>query len=383
MSTKKPADHKPSPHLGHLDGIRGLAALYVVLHHVYLQAVPGTFRPQLQVVTRWLEYGHLAVAVFIVLSGYCLMIPVARNGDIRGGTLSFLRRRTHRILPPYYVALLFSVALVSLIPGLSQIHGTLWDTALPALSAKAILSHLFLVHNLSSGTFFKINPPLWSVATEFQIYFFFPLLLLPVFKKLGMAVTLATAFGVGFAPLLLLGQGEGASPWFLGLFALGMAASNYSFAPPEKIRKRIDARWFVVLALLMVLVFLALNVFRHVWFNSQFYAMDIICGLTTTFFLLFYFELVKDATTGVLSFLRAVLESKVVVGLGLFSYSLYLIHMPVLAWFDLGLRRLNLAADTRFAVLLLGGTLLSVALAYVFHLVIERRFMSGGKKSHS
>src|SRR4051812_10624228 len=89
-----------------LDGLRGLAALYVVLHHAS-QDVPAPMLRGWAAAARFLlRHGHFAVAVFIVLSGYCLMRPVARDASrqIRGGTLAYLRRRAWRILPPYYAA---------------------------------------------------------------------------------------------------------------------------------------------------------------------------------------------------------------------------------------------------------------------------------------
>src|SRR5437660_75394 len=99
--------------LDFLDGIRGLAALYVALFHVSYarQSLPEPARH----LTDWLQFGHYAVGVFIVLSGYCLMLPVARSADgrLRGGVGSYLRRRAWRILPPYYAALVLALALVA------------------------------------------------------------------------------------------------------------------------------------------------------------------------------------------------------------------------------------------------------------------------------
>ena len=50
---------------------------------------------------------------FIVLSGYSLMIPAARNGgELVGGFRRYIFRRARRILPPYYAALICSIALI-------------------------------------------------------------------------------------------------------------------------------------------------------------------------------------------------------------------------------------------------------------------------------
>src|SRR6188474_2354465 len=84
--------------LAHLDGLRAVAALYVVMFH----ALPGFSAERLigpwRLLRRAFAYGHEAVAVFIVLSGYCLMLPVLRRDpeqlSIAFGR--FVRRRAFR-----------------------------------------------------------------------------------------------------------------------------------------------------------------------------------------------------------------------------------------------------------------------------------------------
>src|ERR1700689_2493356 len=104
---------RPS-HLNFLDGIRGATALYVVGHHILQwsfinyknERLPGWFR-----VVQVFKFGHLAVGIFIVLSGFCLMLPVARSGNDRltRGLTEFIKRRARRILPPYYAAFVLSL----------------------------------------------------------------------------------------------------------------------------------------------------------------------------------------------------------------------------------------------------------------------------------
>ena len=140
-----------------LDGLRGIAALFVVLYHVYRQlglrwnerVLPAIVATS----TRWLSFGHVAVGVFIVLSGYCLMIPLARRGTthISGGMRSFFFRRSLRILPAYYAALALSLVAIYFVPVLHVRTGLPWDEALPAFAPGAIISHLLLVQNRSSA----------------------------------------------------------------------------------------------------------------------------------------------------------------------------------------------------------------------------------------
>jgi peptidoglycan/LPS O-acetylase OafA/YrhL len=105
-------DPRPTFRFAFLDGLRGLAALYVVLFHIRAQFDPGAplhpFATRSgEMATVWLAHGHLAVDVFIVLSGFCLMMPVAASPDkhLKGGVAGYLKRRARRILPPCYAAL--------------------------------------------------------------------------------------------------------------------------------------------------------------------------------------------------------------------------------------------------------------------------------------
>jgi peptidoglycan/LPS O-acetylase OafA/YrhL len=65
------------------------------------------------------------------------------------------------------------------------------------------------------------------------------------------------------------------------------------------------------------------------------------------------------------------------VGLGLFSYSIYLIHSPLLAWLNLATLHIEMPAGAHLAVIAGLGIPMAVAASYVFYLVVERRFMSG------
>ncbi len=135
-----PAPELPAPprlRLDYLDGLRGLAALYVVMHHAYYGLTAEASLPPLAAhLTYWLYLGRSAVDVFIVLSGYCLMLPIIRSGRLSGGSGGFLRRRARRILPPYYAALGVSLLVIAVLPPLHDLShpDALWNEALPAFT---------------------------------------------------------------------------------------------------------------------------------------------------------------------------------------------------------------------------------------------------------
>jgi peptidoglycan/LPS O-acetylase OafA/YrhL len=65
-----------------LDGVRGLAATFVVLHHCWLLSYPGYPSTTGPFWTGWLLYGHFAVVVFIALSGFTRAVsPRATTGN--------------------------------------------------------------------------------------------------------------------------------------------------------------------------------------------------------------------------------------------------------------------------------------------------------------
>src|SRR4051794_41757349 len=91
-----------------LDGIRGLAALFVVVHHTYLESFPGypvNTGPSWLV---WLLYGHLAGVVFIALSGVSLAVAPARPDWQLGGQAPVAHPRGPGRPPPLLGAAVLS-----------------------------------------------------------------------------------------------------------------------------------------------------------------------------------------------------------------------------------------------------------------------------------
>lgn len=146
----------PRVRLEFLDGLRGLAALYVVLSHVWLAERTG-WNPHAETgyvvdpglphglhrAINLLQYGHYAVVIFIALSGFCLMLPVARSseGTLKDGAANYFKRRFLRILPPYYAAFGLLLLLIALVPGMHKAGNGWWSLSLPAFTPGVIVSH--------------------------------------------------------------------------------------------------------------------------------------------------------------------------------------------------------------------------------------------------
>ncbi|HZO89206.1 MAG TPA: acyltransferase [Chthonomonadaceae bacterium] len=377
---------KPRLRLDYLDGLRGLAALYVVLFHAYIEINwhwDGGGLPAWALrAASWMVYGHYAVAVFIVLSGYCLMLPVARSADgkLRGGVGEYLKRRARRILPPYYAALVLSLLLIRTVPGMNERSYSNWNWALPAFTPGVLWSHFLLVHNLSFAWAGKINPPMWSVATEWQIYFIFPALLLPVWRRLGLIAAVAVGFAVGLGlHWLFWPYTIEASFWYIGLFALGMAGAVVGFSEKPQVRAwRERAPWGLIAALAAA-VFVAVAIWRPEWVRRQI-GLDMVVGTATVALIIACTRHLTERPATPRSLILRLLGARPVVGLGTFSYSLYLVHAPLLSMLNMFLKTFWLTPIQIFGLLLVVGVPLSVGLAYLFHLAFERRFMSGHAK---
>lgn len=374
-----------------LDGLRGVAALYVVVAHALSISLPetasaargvfstgtGLDRALYVALDSSIVFSRYGVVLFIVISGCSLMLPVARSaeGRLPGGFRTYVKRRAQRILPPYYAALGISLALIAVVPDMGRRVIPWWDGALPAFEPDVILSHVLLIHNWSPEWAYRINPPLWTIPIEWQIYFLFPLVLLPVLQRLGSLALIAVTFSTGLGLYVLVGPEQlvQSAPWFIGLFGLGMVAASVGFSDRQSHRLRslpiatligVSLAIFVVAALLLRMA--------GVDYTLAGWLTDVIFGVAAALFIVHCARGVQQARGSSLA-LRA-LERRPVVVLGWFSYSLYLMHAPILMLLALSIRELDLPAWLYVPTVLL-GVLLALIGTYVFHLLFERPFM--------
>ncbi|MDX2066131.1 MAG: acyltransferase [Fimbriimonadaceae bacterium] len=151
---------KPS-RLEYIDGLRAVAAIGILLYHAFQFFFISSGR-ELTWQARIFSTGHLFVVMFVILSGFCLALPHAFRPDAPHRTGPFLAKRAWRILPPYYIVL-SSLTLVTLTPMVARALGRRTD-------GFDVLTHVFLVHNLFPAHIFEISAHLWSVALEMQLY---------------------------------------------------------------------------------------------------------------------------------------------------------------------------------------------------------------------
>jgi peptidoglycan/LPS O-acetylase OafA/YrhL len=185
-------------HLAVLDVLRGLAILMVYFYHCLQWSHGSThfpwkgyFRDFSQplefILISPLTWGGYGVAVFFVISGFCIHLSFARSRS--SGFGEFFYKRFWRIVPPFLVAL--GVFLVGdiLTGQIKSNSEALWQFG----------THALLVHNFWQDTYYGVNPSFWSIAVEAQLYAIYPLLWI-CSQKIGwnkaLAVTLIVELGI-------------------------------------------------------------------------------------------------------------------------------------------------------------------------------------------
>lgn len=366
--TVSPSNHRPI-RLPYLDGLRGIAALVVAIYHAYKFTGWTGEVEEIPILGTILQFGFLGVPIFIVLSGYVLMLPVAQN-ELRlpRGAGRYLRNRARRILPPYYAALALSLLLIVCIPVMQQPGGTQWDSKVPVTAAD-VISHAFLVHDLSEDWIGKINGPLWSVAVEWHIYFLLPFVLLPLWRWIGGVATTLIALVLTFI-LALLDIGTFAHPWLIALFAVGMLAAQ------QTVRATLSWKKVALLGLASCGVMAAIGV-TVAGGVLAYFALEVMVGIALAAFL---GAVGPRAAEGRPPRMAAALSTRPLMFLGLISYSVYLLHSPLLALGNFLLLPLDLPILVHY--LLMTGIVLPIAVVvcYLFFWLVERHFLNTRQK---
>lgn len=206
-----------------LDGLRGIAALSVLVFHtwMYSRSVPTTGLRSTATDTVLHEL-RIGLVLFFVLSGYLLYRPWAAR---RPPALNrYALARGLRIVPAYLVALAGAVLLLWPIPDAAGVR-------LPP--ANQLPLFLVFAQNLSEQTVMRLDPPMWTLAVEVAFYAVLPLLGAAALRLRGglLLVPLAllaggVAFNVRLAGMELVPLPAAKSlPAMAPYFAFGMLAA--------------------------------------------------------------------------------------------------------------------------------------------------------------
>jgi len=362
--------------LEHIDGLRALAAIYVVIHHSLLYVAAKLPAGPVMHLADFFGFGHFAVDLFIVLSGFCLMLPVLRRqGRISGGAVNFFRKRARRILPPYFCVLALSLLLIWLFIG--KPSGSMWDVSLPVTGA-GVLAHLALIQDFFPSTSHKLNYCLWSISVEWRIYFLFPLLVYFWNRFGGLRTVVSTTLVSYFLliPLHYTGadlSAGGVCMHFYGLFSLGMLAAGLGYSDDQRlVRLRMRLPWGLLFVIMAAAALTANKGYIH-QIRLPWQQQDFFVGLAALCLLV---AVTPGGPSDPWRWVRNTLAWGPLAFVGTFSYSLYLIHAPLLEvlWVYF-VRPLHMTALNSFLLFSTGGLLVVMGLAYLFFLLCERPFI--------
>lgn len=306
-----------------LDSIRGIAAFAVLIGHCvgsydWKRPLPDGVASLEEIVIALVSVlwdGSSAVVVFFILSGYVLSLNYYSNRQ--PPYTEFLIKRTCRIYLPFVVVVLLAAAVVSQIPHVAPADTTkefmkFWDSPIHFNA---------IIHNLAmTGAYNVIDPPVWSLIEEMRISIIFPLLiwLIKRFSWL-IALCIAMVFSIACSRFASMDvpywiASLGGTSRFVVLFVVGAIlaknrqeiANFYHWLPrPRRIG-------ITLLAFILYLIR-----FTHLPLNLSGYIPWI--GITL------FFVIAANSSTA-----DGLLTNKVLLFLGRISYSLYLLHVPVL-----------------------------------------------------
>lgn len=327
-----------------VDGLRALAVLPVVLNHARVPPFTG---------------GFIGVDIFFVISGFLISTIITQQiSDGEFSIIDFYERRARRIIPALFVVVVTSFILA-------------YFTMLPddfENFSQSVVATMFFANNilltLTSGYWelaseFKPLLHTWSLAVEEQFYIFYPLIMIAVFKLRRSALPAILIVGIvgSFAMSAMLTSTHPNSSFYMihtraWELLLGALASYYMK------RQSLTPDTCNQLSLMgLLLIALAIFGYSESTPYPSFYAAVPCIGTA----LILMFANPSTITNRILS-------NRVLVGIGLISYSLYLWHQPVFAF----ARILSITPPSRGLMTTL--CILTVSISYLSWRFIEQPF---------
>jgi peptidoglycan/LPS O-acetylase OafA/YrhL len=307
-----------------LDLLRGFASLSVCWFHLtngnehFLEA--GWLRSSG-------EYGWIGVNVFFVISGFIIPYALAQGSYGIADYGRFLLKRIVRLDPPYIATILIVIVLGYLTSQVPGFRGPPFHVSLVQVLVHLGYANVFLGYPW-------LNPVFWTLAIELQYYLLVGLLF-PLINTKRTAVSVTTLVCLAIVALVIPGR-----PYvfhWLFLFMLGIVTFQF--------RRRYVSR----LVYLVQVAVLTLGAWRN---------DGLIIGIAGA------------ATAMIIAFVDVNLDRHWTF-LGMISYSLYLLHVPIGGRvINLG-ERLGGGLSTKLAVLAV-ALAVTLATSWIFYRLVER-----------
>lgn len=296
-----------------IDGLRAIAVLPVILFHAGIQGFGG---------------GYIGVDIFFVISGYLITsIILEEQRNNKFSIINFYERRARRILPALSVVLICTtLAGYLLMPA-----NLLQEYSQSVVSVASFSSNVFFY--LKSGYFSTASDekPLlhtWSLAVEEQYYLFFPVMVV-LFWSLGRKFLISIILFIATLSLLVaqfMAENNAVDANFYLIFSRAWELFFGAIVAFILLQQVNVTRWKSELLSIFGFAMIAYSV---IFFNDKtpfpsFYALIPTLGASLV--------IVFSNST---SYVGRILSTKILVAIGLISYSLYLWHHPLFAFLRL------------------------------------------------
>jgi peptidoglycan/LPS O-acetylase OafA/YrhL len=323
---------KKSKYIYSLDALRGVASLSVCLFHTALGN--QEFLSKNNYVALLASKGWVGVEIFFIISGFIIPYSMHMAGYNYRFLGQFITKRFVRIEPPYLLSIIF-VLILNYISSLAPIY-----QGKPfVINMSQFLLHLGYLIPFTEYTWYI--DVYWTLAIEFQYYIIVVILFTFLFSNRKIISVSALLF---FSFLFLLVKNERMMPHYSLLFGIGILSALFFVEHYNKVL------FFVLLTILLVCIYI------------QFDTLILLASILSLLFIFF----VKDAT-------------KLLKFLGMISYSLYLVHIPV------SNRIINLSSrfiegEIQRTLIVLFAVIISVFVAWLFYVIIEKPAIQWAKK---
>ncbi len=335
-----------------IDGLRAIAIGAVIFYHAQIKILGH--QP--------FKGGFIGVDIFFVISGY-LITSIILKELITTGSFSFknfYERRIRRILPVLLFVMLASLPLA----WMYLVPSSLVDFSKSILYSLGFSSNFYFHYSgqeygAVDGSF-KPFLHTWSLSAEEQFYILFPIVLLVTFRYLRKYLIHILILGF----FLSLGLAEytsriypSASFYFLHtrMWEL-LAGSILAYFEITKGHRSKNKKLNLILPTIGFLLIVHSLFFKYETYNPSFITLSPIIGVC----LIIWFSHKDELITKILS-------TKLFVGIGLISYSLYLWHYPIFAFIKIN----GIISDSKAKLILIT---LIFFLSILSYLVIERPF---------
>ena len=375
-------DERPQSgdHVGSLDGLRGIAALWVFVSHV--QILSGMRQMPL------LSWGDSAVDLFMMISGFLMAHHYLGRADkepwhLPRTWLGFWLRRVFRIAPAYYVLLAVALVAGAWLGHDRDVIGAHYPWTLTRgdrytdHSLPNVLTHVSFVFGALPRFGFSTPLPDWSIGLEMQFYLVMPFLMLALGPRFWWPRALLVVVGTALVAYAVRGYSSQFDmpsflPMKLGVFMIGMFIA-YGVA-------RRDLR---APALMVALIVAMASATRRDHVTMTLAVMAVGFMLLVGGAYLPGVGLLHRALHPV----RRVLASRVGHWAGETAYSLYLVHLLILLPVTATLMRFEgyteMSSSLRFLCTGAVTLAISLTLATLIHRWIERPGIGWGKPART